>query len=523
MRGRFLRGPALAVENQVMQGRGDPESVLTDAAALCGDLVKAGSVSAWLAEHRRELFPDDAFADLFPSGKGRPSEPADVVAAVMVLQALEGLSDREAAEALRLRIDWKVACGLSLTDEGIHPTTLTYWRRRLRGSDQPRRIYDAVAKVIAATGVLKGRKRRALDSTIVDDAVATQDTVTQLVSLIRRVRTALPAAAAVEVSGHDYSKPGKPACAWDDPSARDALVSALVTDARAVLDAVDVDGLDEQQAQLVGLLALVAGQDVEPGEEPGTWRIVRGTAKDRVISTVDPDSRHAHKTVTKQQDGYKAHIAVEPDTGLITGCALTPGNTHDGVPVSDLLADETQPVEVLADSAYGSADTRIDLADAGHATVIKPIPVRTAVPGGFSTDDFDINTNAGTVTCPGGHTVSINPTGTARFGKRCSGCPLRHRCTKSTSGRDVNVHPHHDVLVTARRAAQDPAWQAVYKQHRPMVERSIAWLVAHGHRRVRYRGTDRNQMWLDHRVAAINLRQLIRRGLTGGAGAWQIA
>ncbi len=345
MRGRFLGGPALAVENQVMQGRGDPESVLTDAAALCGDLVKAGSVSAWLAEHRRELFPDDAFADLFPSGKGRPSEPADVVAAVMVLQALEGLSDREAAEALRLRIDWKVACGLSLTDEGIHPTTLTYWRRRLRGSDQPRRIYDAVAKVIAATGVLKGRKRRALDSTIVDDAVATQDTVTQLVSLIRRVRTALPAAAAVEVSGHDYSKPGKPACAWDDPSARDALVSALVTDARAVLDAVDVDGLDEQQAQLVGLLALVAGQDVEPGQEPGTWRIVRGTAKDRVISTVDPDSRHAHKTVTKQQDGYKAHIAVEPDTGLITGCALTPGNTHDGVPVSDLLADETQPVE----------------------------------------------------------------------------------------------------------------------------------------------------------------------------------
>jgi IS5 family transposase len=506
-----------------MQGRGDPEAVLTDALALCGELVKSGSVHAWLGEHRRELFPDEAFTDLFPSGKGRPSEPADVVATVMVLQALEGLSDREAAEALRLRIDWKVACGLSLTDEGIHPTTLTYWRRRLRESEQPRRIYDAVARVIAETGVLKGRQRRALDSTIVDDAVATQDTVTQLVSLIRRVRKTVSAAAAVEVTGHDYAKPGKPACAWDDPTAREALVSALVTDARAVLAAIDLDGLDEEQAQLVGLLALVAGQDVEPGDNPGEWRIVRGTAKDRVISTVDPDTRHAHKSRSKQQDGYKAHIVVEPDTGLVTGCALTPGNTHDGVPVTDLLESETEPVEVLADSAYGSAATRTALADAGHTTVIKPIPLRTAVPGGFSTDDFTVDTAAGTVTCPAGKTVSISRTGKAHFYTRCDGCPLRARCTTSKRGRKIQVHEQHDVLVAARRAAEDPDWQAVYRQHRPMVERSVAWLVANGHRRVRFRGTDRNRMWLDHRVAAINLRQLIRRGLTTTNGTWAIA
>jgi hypothetical protein len=96
-----------------------------------------------LAEHRRRLFPDDAFADLFPSGRSRPSVPADVVATVMVLQALEGVSNHEAPDALRLRIDWKVACGLALDDEGIHPTTLTYWRNRLRRSDQPRRVFDA--------------------------------------------------------------------------------------------------------------------------------------------------------------------------------------------------------------------------------------------------------------------------------------------------------------------------------------------------------------------------------------------
>lgn len=496
--------------------------MLTDAAALCGDLVKPGSVHAWLAVHRRDLFPDEAFADLFPSGRGRPSEPADVVATVMVLQALEGLSDREAAEALRLRIDWKVACGLSLTDEGIHPTTLTYWRKRLRRSDRPRRIYEAVAAVITATGVIKGRGRRALDSTIVDDAVATQDTVTQLVAAIRRVRRDVPTAAAVAVTAHDYSQPGKPECAWDDPAAREALISGLVGDATAILDAVADESLDDGQADAVGLLALVADQDVEPGETPGSWRIVRGTAKDRVISTVDPDTRHGHKSRSKQQDGYKAHIAVEPDSGLITGCAITPANTHDGVPVVDLLTGEG-PVEVLADSAYGSADTRVALADAGHTTVIKPLPLRPAVPGGFTTDDFTIDTIARTVTCPAGNTVPISASGSARFGPRCTGCPLRSRCTTSRSGRSVKVHPGHDVLRAARRAAEDPDWQATYRRYRPMVERSIAWLVAAGHRRVRYRGTDRNRMWLDHRVAAVNLRQLIRAGLTTTHGTWAIA
>lgn len=248
-----------------------------------------------------------------------------------------------------------------------------------------------------------------------------------------------------------------------------------------------------------------------------------GRRRTEVISTVDPDTRHAHKSRSKQQDGYKAHIAVEPDTGLITGCAFMAGNTHDGVPVTDLLAAETAPVEVLADSAYGSAATRTALADAGHTTVIKPVPLNRAVPGGFSSDDFTIDVAAGTVTCPGQHTVTINRSGNARFGRRCAGCPLHNRCTKSNNGRDVNVHPHHDVLHAARRAAEDPDWQIVYRQHRPMVERTVAWLVTNGHRWVRYRGTARNRMWLDHRVAAINLRQLIRRGLDHTDGTWVIA
>jgi transposase len=313
-----------------MQGTNDPSRVeLLDAAALCRHLVREGSVYAFLAGHRSELFPDQLFADLFPSGRGRPSVPADVVATVMVLQALEGLSDREAAAQLRQSIAWKIACGLSLVDPGFHPTVLTLWRTRLRTSARPERVFDAVRSVITQTGVLAGRQRRALDSTLLDDAVATQDTVTQLVAAVRRVRRLVPAAAALRLGGHDHD-PGRPQCAWDDPEARTRLVSALVTDARAVLAVVEDADLDVAQAEAVGLLGLVAGQDVEPGEQAGSFRIARKVPADRVISVVDPDARHMHKSRSSYRDGDKAHLAVEPETGLVCAAALTPATAAGG-------------------------------------------------------------------------------------------------------------------------------------------------------------------------------------------------
>ena len=108
-----------------------------DAVAVSGHLLPSGSVYAFLAEHRRELFPDAMFADLFPSGLGRPSVPGDVVAAVLVLQALEGRSDREATEALTFDLRWKAACGWPVDKPGFHATVLTYWRRRLARSARP--------------------------------------------------------------------------------------------------------------------------------------------------------------------------------------------------------------------------------------------------------------------------------------------------------------------------------------------------------------------------------------------------
>jgi IS5 family transposase len=400
---------------------------------------------------------------------------------------------------------------------------LTLWRSRLRASDRPERIFEAVRVVIAQTGVLAGRQRRALDSTLLDDAVATQDTVTQLVGAVRRVRRLHPAAAMLVLGAHDYDHdPGKPACAWDDAEARDQLVSGLVGDATTVLATLQGERLDGEQAEAVGLLALVAGQDVEPGDAEGSWRIARKVAADRVISVVDPQARHMHKSVSSYRDGYKAHLAVEPETGLVTAAALTPANAADGPTGVSLVAGEAPGLEVLADAAYGGGQTRAALTAAGHAQTIKPIPLRPAVPGGFTKDDFAIDLEGGTVTCPAGRTVAITAGGRAVFDWRCRPCPLRERCTRAKDGKTVNLHPHEAELVAARRQAATPAFQASYRRWRPMVERSIAWLVANGHRRVRYRGMARNQLGLSLRVAAINLRRLVTMGLDHN-GAWVLA
>jgi len=482
-------------------------------------------VYAFLAEHRHRLFPDEMFADLFPTKRGRPSVPADVIATVMVLQALEGLSDRDAVRQLETNIAWKAATGLALTDEAFHSTVLVLWRNKLNASQRPKRIFEAVATLMDESKVLAGKTRRALDSTVLDDAVARQDTITMLATQIRRVRKLIAELASVWVREHNL-EPGRPPCDWDDPADRDRVVSELVDDANELVWAAEdlvADGavLTDKQADAVALLALVAGQDVEPGDRPGQWRITRGTAVDRVISTVDPETRHAHKTRRAYRDGYKAHVAAEPDTGLVTACDLGPGNVGDTDAAPGLLADEPAGTEILGDSGYSAGEFRAHLADNEMVAVIKPPPLRPAVAGGFTLDDFAIDLDARTVTCPEDITVPISASGTARFATACRACPVRSRCTNAKSGRVIVLNAHHTLLVTARRQADTDEFADTYRQHRPMIERTIAWLVRDNHRRLRYRGIKRNQLGWAHRCAAINLKRLLTLGLTHDHG-WTI-
>jgi Transposase DDE domain/Transposase domain (DUF772) len=594
-----------------MQGQTCWERELLDAQVMVGELVAPGSVFAFLAEHRHELFPDSFIADLFGSRTGRPSLPADLVGSVLVLKELYDLSDTQTAEAVKFDIRWKVACGRSLTQMSFDPSTLVYWRRRIAASERPDRVFDAVAVVIGETGVLRGRRKRCVDSTVFDDAVATQDTVTQLVAAIRKVARVV--AGAAEVIGRvcmlDYSQPGKPAIDWDDPVAKQNLVSDLVNDALAVLAELAGENSPEREdkaADALGLLALVAGQDVEPvpGSDgtDGRWRIARKVASDRVISTVDPQTRHTRKSKSVRKDGYRGHVAAEPETGLITDCEMTKAageENSDPVvgeqmisrdryhqtdtqatahpqpagpecagqrPADRQAADQARPapepvadsrcaatdgngeatgattepagnqhgdacdpeqgtgLEVYGDSAYGTGAARAAYRAGGHDTVIKPKPLRPAVEGGFTLDDFDIDEDAGTVTCPAGHTRPMSATRTVTFGKLCAGCPLRTRCTTAAEGRSMTIHPHENLLRAARAQARTPQFKQAYPT-RSTIERIIAWTATQNGRRIklRYLGVTKNHAWLRTRSAALNLRTLINHGLTHRDGAWALA
>ena len=209
---------------------------------------------------------------------------------------------------------------------------------------------------------------------------------------------------------------------------------------------------------------------------------------------------------------------------MITGVGLTPANAGDGPTGVTLLDGEEPGLQVLGDSAYGSGPVRDDLKQAGHDAVIKPWPLARNPNLGddqFHRDDFTIDYKARTVTCPNAVTVTISRTGVASFKARCAGCPVRSRCTSAIAGKSFHVTEHDQHLAIARARWRRGDGIDDYRQHRPMVERSIAWLVANGHRKVRYRGTERNRQALTVRAATINLRRLLNLGLRWD-GIWTV-
>jgi IS5 family transposase len=505
---------------------------------ILGDRLREGSIYRLLADHGHSMFGDDYFADCYTdSRKGRPTIPARVMATVMVLQAFEGLSDREACDRLEVDLRWQAACGVDTGAVAFHPTALVGLRNRLRASSRPRRLFEDTKVVAKETGAMKNRAR-VLDSTPIFDAVATEDTVTQLRASIRKVLSTLdqagsPLATSVRaalVRDDDYATSGKPPCDWDDRDAREALVDALVRDALLALDALDGAEVPATATAAVELLALVAGQDTEQGDD-GIFRIVRKVAKDRVISTVDPEARHGHKSRNRRFDGYKAHLSIDPDSELIDEVVATPANTPDRDAATDLLAplaeDEDKP-EVLGDSAYADGATRDTLEAQGFTVTAKCPPVRNAT-GLFTKDRFAVDLETATVTCPAGKQVTINPTrdggGRASFKVHCRTCPLRAACTKSRSGRTIAVHPHETILQRARAEQTEPGWAEHYRADRPIVERKIAHFVRRswGARRARTRGKERVATDLDTRAGAINWARLAALGLQRDHSGWAIA
>lgn len=537
-------------------GVNDPQLDLRDDLRwFCESTLSEQSIFSVLARERDRLFPDEMFSDLF-SSRGRRSVPPSVVAVVVVLQRLEGLSDREAVNRFAFDARWRFAAGVGGYDVSTWTTfahtVLVDMRARLASSENPRRIFDAVVEVARQAGVVGAK--RVLDSTPLYDAVATMDTITLIRSAIRSLLRVADAELESELrgvlsSGDPYESSSKPQIDWDDAEAREGLIDSRARDAMACLELLENRELPEAVFEAASLLAVVIGQDLESGED-GTFRIARRVAKDRVISTVDPEARHGHKTSARGFDGYKGHAAVDPDSEIITQTAVTPGNAGDASAAEELLSDvlvspdteteSTSPQEpcdsdtdddgpvVYGDTAYGTGELLTRLEEAGVESRCKAA-MPTAPGGLFSKSDFQIDLEAQAVTCPQGHTVPLvrgkDPTrATARFGVSCTGCPLASQCTRSSRGRTISVGPHEAVLQRARAQQQDPEWADDYRATRPKVERKLAHLTRrrHGGRRARMRGRSKIAADFSLLAAAQNVLRLAVLGIHWIEGAWAV-
>jgi Transposase DDE domain/Transposase domain (DUF772) len=509
----------------------------TTGARWCEAALPEGSVYRFLARERTQLFPPELFADLFEP-TGRRSVPPSILAVVMVLQRLEGLSDREAADRFAFDVRWRYAAGVADAVAGEETasfahTVLVDLRARLRRSQDPDRIFRVTCELARQLGLVG--VRRVLDSAPLEDAVTTQDTVTMLRGAIRGLLRACPPPLAAKVRAllqrdDDYAAPGKPACDWTDRAAREQLVDALVRDAYRAHYALRGEPLDPRVAEAAALLATVTGQDIEETDD-GRFQIFEGTAPDRVISTVDPQARHGHKTAAHGFDGYKAHVAVDPDSEVICAAEVSAATSGDAVVGPTLLGDlapgEGDQAVVYGDSAYGTGAHLAWLAQQGFTPMVRT-QLPTAPGGRFAKDQFRLDLAAGTVTCPARVTVAIRPArrggGHARFGPACSVCPLRQTCTSSVGGRVVAVHPREAELAAARARQRDPAWLADYRATRPKVERKLAHLLRrrHGGRRARVRGLVRVRQDFKLLAAAVNLARFAALGLRCTSTGWQV-
>jgi hypothetical protein len=514
------------------------DDLFRSSTSYCEGRLSETSIYRLLHERGLALFPDESFADLFAE-VGRNSVAPRVVATVMILQRVDGLSDREAIDRFAFDLRWKYAAGVDVDYPSFVHTVLVNTRARLRASKRPDRIFEAALAMAKEAGLV-GRKR-VLDSTALYDAVATQDTVTMIRAALRALLSVADKELAAELRGvlkrdDTYEAPGKPACDWDDKAAREALVDALAWDAFAVITALDGRELPVPIRQAAELVATVIGQDLEARDD-GLLVIARRVAPDRVISVVDPEARHGHKTAARGFDGYKGHVALDPDSEIITAVDVTAGNVGDGSVAKSLLADvlgsaeedkvqdasqppAEEPIEVFGDASYGTADVVETLEQAGIEPNVKVQPP-SAPEGMYTQDAFKIDVTANTVCCPAGHLVPLRRSkdgaGRALFGASCNNCPQRSGCTTSKAGRAVNVHAKHEVLDRARSRQRDPAWRKKYRATRPKVERKLAHMMRrkHGGRRARVRGTVRVRQDFVLLAAAVNFVRLAKLANTG--------
>lgn len=503
-----------------MRGTAEQQGSFSAIDMVCGDLLDDEGFLATLRGARGTLFRDADFDPLYPSGRGRPSHPPSVLASLLIAQVFFGVSDREAERRSRLDLSWKDALGLPLEHRGIPHVCLVDFRARVVRAGMTGFFNDKLLTLAKRAGVLG--HRRAVDSSGIADCVVTMDTITLIASATRHCLDRLATverehatALRERLRRDDYDERGKPEINWSSAHERDALVAELFADATAVLEAC-AHREDAELAQARELLAVVCAQDLEENETG--VKITRGVARGRVISTVDVDARHGHRSRSDRYDGYKAHLSVDLDSDLVVAAEASLATTHDAEVLPALIdADPLAISEVLADTHYGSGKTRLEMSARGIELLAPAQPV-SSNGDHFTKDDFSIDLAQRTVTCPAKITVAIPPARAQRiqvcFGAHCSPCELKAHCTTRAGGRHIEIHPAEVLLADARRRRWTPEFRARYRE-RSRVERKNAQLKFRTNK-IPWRGLKKADAWVKLRVAAMNLDRLGRMpGLIG--------
>ena len=530
-----------------MLGKRSVQQGMFEADTLYGEFVGRRTFYGYLASQRYELFRDVDFAELYCQDNGRPSVPPSLLATALVLQTYDGVSDDEATRRAAFDLQWKVALGVEVNVRPFAKSTLQEFRAQLLVKDKTRAIFQRSLEMAKRRGMWKKGQapqerqhiKVALDTTYILGRGAVRDTYNLLADGIVQVLRALATLGPYDllelaeelgctryVSGSSLK--GQAEVDWTDPQARQQFLAEIVADADQLLDLVrgtraELVPDSDQDQELVAaaeVLARILAQDIER-DESGP-RLKRGVAPDRLISVHDPEMRHGRKSSSHRFNGHKTQVAVDTDTQLITAVEVLPGNAADAeralaVVEASEVATGGLVEEVLGDCAYGAGETRAEFAAAGRTLIAKVPDLQNQ--GYFAKTDFRIDLDAGTCTCP--HQQQAREFRAAKGGggvfvfdaETCAACPLRAQCTRSLSGRTVQVHPHEALLQHARELQKSPAFGEI-RRRRQVVEHRLARLVQLGIRQARYLGRTKTLFQVCVAAAVANLTLLAATSTT---------
>lgn len=502
-----------------------------------------GSLAMTLRDEFGPLFNDEIFVDLYPP-TGQPAVSPARLALVTILQFVENLPDREAADAVRARIDWKYALGLELSDAGFHYSVLSEFRQRLVAHDQARLLLDTLLEQCRDKGLLQGKHKQRTDSTHVLAAIRSLTLLELVGETMRRLLNEIAQLAPEWLKGQmpaDWiTRYGRRFDSYHFPKSqekRDALAIQIGEDGFALLAALTAESTPRElrALPLVDVLRRIWLQQFYVEEGQVYWRTKKQwgqpPAHRMIASPEDLDASYCVKRST-EWTGYKVHLTEtceESQPRLITQVETTPATTHDvkvtTIVQDDLAARDLLPETHLVDEGYMETDLLV-ASQAKGVDLVGPIPShkswQSRTVDAFDHTQFVIDWEAKHATCPGGKTSAhyverktTRDTPNVLFAFRladCRDCPLRDRCTRAENvGRTLTVYPQvqYQAQEQARQRQQTEEFKTLYAE-RAGIEGTLSQGVrAMDLRHARYIGLAPTHLQHVATAAAINVVRVV--------------